>query len=461
MATELFTNLNALVEEKLGDPSVVRGQCFNYYKVVQHGLTYSAISATNKLTANRIGKSVWVQRAWYFVRSLIRSSVDIPSMKQMVIIEGGRTAKDETGQYVSVFFHEIKSLFGRDQISIIENRKQSELNDYDLHLEDIAAFGNRPLQRSEVDILNDINFVYTKMKASGRFTSNELMYIASAFHIFFEEFHRYYQLFSRSSIKILFGESHYHKEGIIAALKLNDVQFIELQHGLISRRDLYYVYGSHIAPFASQALFPDRILVFGDYWKNMLLDGHEHQEKNILVTGDYSYSLINDSIVDKKNVIFIGAQKNMGAYYIPYIAHLQETVLPRHPEWEIWVKLHPFEKEPASYNVFEEAARVRIFGNDSSLIQLLKTCKIQISIYSTTFYDALGFEVLNLSLQNYSDSADYAAEMVREGVAMPLDFEDDPIEKYQRLGTGDMMRREDVYAQFDREAFKKQILSFL
>ncbi|MDP4826736.1 MAG: hypothetical protein NWR73_03555 [Flavobacteriales bacterium] len=460
MANELFTTLNSFVEGKLNNPELTQGSEFNYYKVVQHALVYSHSEATNKLISNRIGKSMFEQRVLYALKGIIRKKIPTPKLKSYVIIEGGRASVDEEGKYVSVFFHHLKSLFDKSEYSIVENREQSELEEYDVHLSELQQLSNRALAQQEVAILRDINNVYRKIAASKRFSESELHYISSAFHIFFEDYHRYYQLLSSSHVKIVFSESHYHKEGLIAATKQRGIKFVELQHGLISRKDLYYVYGQHLSGWAEKALFPDKVFVFGAYWKSMLLDGSEHKAEDVIITGDYSYSQTKEIFGDKQNIVFIGAQKNMGEYYVPYMQFLLDNILPQHPEWEVWVKLHPFEKNPAQYHQLGQHPKLKIFGNESSLHHILSVCKIQISIYSTTFYDALGYDVLNLSLQSYSQSADYAADMVSEGIALALKVDEDPIEKYTQVGIQSMLHREDVYAPFDPAKFKKTILGF-
>jgi hypothetical protein len=90
---------------------------------------------------------------------------------------------------------------------------------------------------------------------------------------------------------------------------------------------------------------------------------------------------------------------------------------------------------------------------------LLRDSRIQISIYSTTFFDALGFSIENYSLQEYSVYSDYAAEMVSEGVAEPLLVDEDPIEKHLlSKGRKTLRPRSEVYGQFDETAFRNAIL---
>ncbi|MEI2420233.1 hypothetical protein V6O07_08160, partial [Arthrospira platensis SPKY2] len=65
-------------------------------------------------------------------------------------------------------------------------------------------------------------------------------------------------------------------------------------------------------------------------------------------------------------------------------------------------------------------------------------------------YDAIGYGVLNFALQNYSSSSDYAAEMVENQVAFPIEFSDDPIERYQHFlpQKDKLLTRERLYSPF-------------
>jgi hypothetical protein len=114
--------------------------------------------------------------------------------------------------------------------------------------------------------------------------------------------------------------------------------------------------------------------------------------------------------------------------------------------------MHPLEKNKELYRALEKDG-FAIIDTEQSLVTLLRESRIQISIYSTTFYDALGYNISNYSLQEYSIYKDYAAQMVTEGVAQPLHVDEDPIQKHlQSKGTESLRSREEVYAPFDAKA---------
>ena len=64
-------------------------------------------------------------------------------------------------------------------------------------------------------------------------------------------------------------------EALIAALRDLGIKSVEIQHGLISASDYYYVYSEKLKPGLEKALFPDTIGLYGQYWKNILLRGAE------------------------------------------------------------------------------------------------------------------------------------------------------------------------------------------
>ena len=100
-----------------------------------------------------------------------------------------------------------------------------------------------------------------------------------------------------------------------------------------------------------------------------------------------------------------------------------------------------------------------IIDHQRSLDALLRECSIQISVYSTTFFDALGFDVTNFSIQQFGMYSDYAAQMVEEGVAFPLLVSEDPIEKALNLQVKTPpLVRNDVYSQFDMNALRMAII---
>jgi hypothetical protein len=268
---------------------------------------------------------------------------------------------------------------------------------------------------------------------------------------FFEDFRIYYNLFKNQQVKNLLFICHYHNEGLIAALKVLGIHCIEVQHGLIASNDLYYVYHEQFAGVISKAFFPDKILVYGPYWKRILEMGCEFRSYQINIAGDYLYRLTSDKpeLAKKENIVLVCAQKNLHEDYVSYgkklAAHLQ-----KHPDWKGIMKLHPLEKNKQAYEELKTYG-IEIVDVETPLDVVLSKSKIQISIYSTTFYDAFGFDVINFSLQDFGTMSDYASDMISEGVAAPINADEDPIAKFLQMKSAEyrQLPREDVYAPFN------------
>lgn len=446
-----FSQLREGIDQRMDDPAITQGKRHCFYKIFQHALTYSLTESHQKLLKNRLHWPLVAQRAVYRVKSL-KHSIAPSEMKPILLMDDGRIGTDENGNVKSYYFGPLLDELGREGITIARDHNHDSALPREYELKDIELFRKAPIDLVETSMLNDLSFVLKKAKKSGKFNTIEIAHISSALHSFFEQYHMFYQWLKNSGVKYLLMTNHYHREGIIAAARDLGIESFEFQHGLIAAQDLYYVYDEKLAPFARQAFFCDHLVVFGAYWKKVLLKGAGYAPDQLIVAGDYSIqrkAWKKHLGVKKENAIFIGAQKNMPEHYIKYTKQLLSVLEKKHPEWEVWVKLHPYEKEPQMYNELLSSKQCKLFGNGDDLMALLSKSKIQISVYSTTFFDALGLDVVNFSLQNYTTGSDYAHAMAEEGMAIPLSFEEDPIEKYELQKQQNLLEREDVYGPID------------
>lgn len=457
-----FSELNTVLAEKLANARLFSGKVANYVKVFQHAITYSENDFTNKLLPTRFNKSASFIALLYKIKSLLRpTSMRSVELERVLILDQGRTGLDKNGTPRSTYFDTIVRTIGRANCSIMLTDTRSKLEDYDCSFEEFNNLRNRPLHKAEKAVLRDIKEVMTKAGHSGTFSEKEMDYVRSGFQVFFEEFHLFYQLLKDQSVEVVMTDTHYHKEGAICAMKMLGVKVVEIQHGLVASNDLYYVYDQYIAEVREKALFPDEMLLYGEYWKNLLLKGYEHSADELIVVGDYNFKIEEVSQLqrEKKDILFIAAQKNMPEYYIEYTGKLLEQMSRLHPKWMVQLKLHPLEKQPELYEELKSHKNFQLVGNESDLLELLAEARIQVSIYSTTFFDALGLNVINFTIQNFSPSADYAADIAEEGVAFPIDFNADPVAEYINLKEQKVafLERQEVYAEFSPDCLQKSL----
>jgi len=460
MSTFSFSQLNMYLEEVM--PALLnslQGTDYHYLKIAQHALVYHHQGNNSKILANRLLQSIWKQKLIYKLKSVKNKPLPPPTLKKSILFDSGRVFKDPEGNSVSVYFKAFLEAGKKENYTHLIVPNGNHNAPCDLHLKDHPHLASLPLDDAEIRLLKDVQATLNRIRKNKALPEGSFDQISSAFHRFFEEFHYYFQLLQSQGIEQVFATNHYHQEGLIAACRILKIKFIEIQHGLISLNDLYYVYDQKLLPKSDlkQAFFPDLILLYGTFWKDLLKKGGEHRDSEMKVLGDYVYKhkSIDGYRKTKENKIFIGAQKNMSKSYLAYINTLLKS-MEKHPEWKLILKLHPLEKHPDHYNEIKHP-QLEIHWNDSDLLQLLSRSKIQISVYSTTLFDALGLDVQNYSLQNYTDYKDYAKEMIDIGIALPLDFDEDPIQKFLSSERNNELRREDVYAPIDESLLKQLI----
>jgi hypothetical protein len=444
-----FSEINAAFRKKLSDSAVYTShdQKFSFLKIFQHAISYAMIGDRSKLIRNYFNLPYTAHLLLHDVKSKVKSpTVFPPIQKDIALIDPGRSIQDEYEITKSVYFDQVQKCLDELSTFTMVKKKTPGLV-ADLILDGVLhRYGLQ--DKEEKKMLRRLYDVKNNAQRSAQFNQEEIDYLMACLHLFYDDFRFYYRIFRGSSVKKVYFICHYHNEGLLAALKILNIRSIELQHGLISGNDLYYVYDRVFTAGVKQAFFPDKILVFGEYWKKVLCRGVEFTQQQIDVAGDYIFRkrIKSNQQLKKQNLILICSQKGMHEDYISYCKKLADQI-EHHPDWTVVVKLHPLETNRKAYDAINHQS-IEIALENASLDDLLRRAKIQISIYSTTFYDAIGLDVTNLSIQNFGTSADYAADIIREGVAYPITIDDDPIAVYESLkGLNEVaLSREDVYA---------------
>jgi hypothetical protein len=291
--------------------------------------------------------------------------------------------------------------------------------------------------------------VYDKAKKSQRFTQEELDYLSACLQSFLMRYSKCLALYKQSSVTTVLFIVHYLNEGFIAAMRDLNINCIELQHGLISGADLYYVYDERYQPWIQDAFFPKQMWVYGNLWEKRMRKGIAFAQQKITVAGDYTlfFEKQNFAIPEKENILLICTQKFLAQDYFPWIDRILSHLY-RHPEWKIIIKLHPKERE-------DDVARYHQYASDKveimlqgDLSALFAKTKIQLSIYSTTFYDAIGYNVVNFTTDEFHTYQHYVRELTEEHIATALCLDDDPIEQFLSQYEYPFITRKCVYDHF-------------
>lgn len=455
MASNSFEELNKHFLERLKDDDTYLSEKHSFLKIFQHGIIYDLNQSKNKTLRTYFHLPIWIQRLYWFVRAFQLKDRLKPTLKSILFLDPGRAVEDkETNSKKSYFFEKLKNIFPNIHSVINIEKEKNALISFDFLLSEIA--GMKPfMDRKERAMFHEVNVVAQKLLKSKRYTSSEKKYILSALHVFFDVYRKYYFILSDQKVKKCYFIAHYHNEGLIAALEDCAIETIELQHGLISANDLYYCYNGSLKEKLRHAFFPNKIILFGRYWCRVLEDGSEFESDQLLIGGNFILSpeLKNISL-EKENIVLVAAQKKMTEAYRPLISSLL-THLKNHPDWKLVLKLHPLETDKAEYEKMIDDTGM-IAPSEVPLSEWLQKCKIQVSIYSTTFFDAAGYQIMNFAWQEKGFGSDYAEKMVSGGIAEPLYQATDPIDVYETkvLSGYSFISRDEIFGAFNTSVFE-------
>jgi hypothetical protein len=419
-----FSEINKAFEERFLDLSLFDGKRFNYFKLAQHAHSFEMTEATDKLLPAGCLPPwrVFTLKQWV-KRLKVPSAGFPPTSKSNLVLEAERklqTPHGAVGPITANILKEIDSVSWWDTQGSFRQESDFSLRDFDGCL--------FPLNADLRELYLDLQHVYNRISKEN-ISREFLRYFESALFVFFESYRKWHWILSHAKPSRIFFICHYHNEGLIAVCKDLGIEIIELQHGLISRKDIYYVYPLRYSEYYSRGLFPDKLWVYGNYWKSLFMGCAEEKNAQIIVVGDYRFEQLKSTSDKKEKAFVLCSQKNLHEPYIRYIQFLKKEVLPLHPEWKLIVKLHPLEREVKLYEQ-EVGDQVEVLALTSSLVDALNRSLFQISIYSTTFFDALAFNMTNYALNDTGYSSDYVQEMIDDGVALPLSQLEDPIIRY-------------------------------
>lgn len=427
------------------------GERGSYLKVFQSALHYYLNNRQNAKQKRQFFKSpVWVHWFYFLVLYLKTLTKKRTIHQPYVIQDPGRL----TAEGNSVFFTKIKNALPKESFVILVKRRQAQAKNEQAIEEAEGKFvfpGVRVWKQ-----LCDLRLVYQNAVQSGRWNEEELHYLDSSLHSYLMRYSRCLGSYDPKKNKKVFFTVHYINEGFICAMRDMGIQTVELQHGLISGADLYYVYPEAYRPWIKDMFLPDYLFMYGDLWRNRLLQGIEWKPEQLLMMGDYTELFVQEEEKkEKENIVLMCAQKFLSDEYLPWIEKLK-VVLKIHPDWKMVVKLHPYEPKEDIPNYMALASDQIELVQTGSLNDWFSKSKIQLSVYSTTFYDAIGYDIMNYALIHTGTYDAYVDEMIAAEVAVGIEMTEDPIERFLKEGVNSiLLNKSSIYSQWDQQRFNQ------
>lgn len=193
------------------------------------------------------------------------------------------------------------------------------------------------------------------------------------------------------------------RENIIPVLPGNP-ESIELQHGIITKVHPGYVYPDFVKS-EDNRFFGRTLLVFGEKVKDILTEDSIFRKEQIEVVGNpriIKYKKEFPIKEEERNLIMFASQpyeqSGVGVNYyktiINYLKRVQAFLNNNKLDnYILCVKLHPREDNKVKEIYESEIENIKVYDNSSQLYDILNRCFIQLTVSSTTLYEAAEFDV--------------------------------------------------------------------
>lgn len=253
----------------------------------------------------------------------------------------------------------------------------------------------------------------------------------------------YAWLLGRTRAHYLFTADGYSDHAIIAAAKERGLTVCEFQHGGFIKGGPEYGWSApYAARYKSKMPIPDRMFLYGEYWKEQLTD--DFWEGSLYAVGnlriDQYRKLKAELEAARKDKVFRMVLTAQGVDTPRLVAFMSEflQLVGADLDVELYIKLHPvYETDKEVYErAFPEDKRVRVISASEapSTFELLSSADLHLSISSACHYDALGLGVPTVIIP--LANCDWVLSLHRAGHAFLAETPHSLLEIVSELGRG-------------------------
>lgn len=431
--------------QRIGDGSLFDVAGINLLKVALDGLKVKYLSRGP--IAHFFDRPIAVFHGYMMARALKhvfrKKSVTENTNNKILLGFSSRTI-EEDGKNYPVYFQKLFNEYGRNKFYFISEDKVKLSPDLEM----------AQLSPGFSFLKQDNRKFYKQLRSwcstlDSRWNEEEKINIRIAVYLFYIDYLKWDAFLSATSFKSALITQSYHREGFILACKKHKLIVNELQHGLIAKEDIFYVMPQQVSEIIPRAMFPDSIIVYGNYWKEILLNGCEYKKDSITVGGYFHYESVKGELPvelqNNKKVILVTTQYSIHAYFVQYI----QTLAPKlTDEWMIVLKSHPSEKS----DLYSSLTRFKnVFVATGNLDPLLKRSECIITIFSTTIFDALRNGKPSFSI-NFPLFTDYTRSLAESGLIVSVEPDENPVERLEKAR--EKLNHSDYfYSQFNKTVF--------
>ena len=318
--------------------------------------------------------------------------------------------KDTLNQY-GKSFETIESPYLNQHFRNKNNIKENHVRFNDRIL--LGSFIHKSRNRGKLPFTEDekqlINTIKEELEAAFKIEIDLFRIIEDHILNFQYDYKKYIELLQKKNPKLVFLVVAYENKALVAACKKMNIEIIELQHGTISPYHLGYSYPENTRKFNDEIkeieYFPDKILSFGDYWKNacpfpidsenIISMGFPYFEENSKTYMEIAEKKDNEQI-GQQQILFI-SQGVIGKY-LSKLAYETASNINESQNYNFIYKLHPGEYGTWRENYDYLTKAVDEFDNftvidksEPPLYELFAESHYQIGAFSTAIYEGLAF----------------------------------------------------------------------
>jgi hypothetical protein len=407
------------------DPDVFDFGAFNLFKVFHvhhlfdHQLT--RLGAANKAITRRARLALLLRRVVSLCKGLaVVTRLRLANRRGAANLFYGASGRlSQIGEITyDLYNYRVVSALGRERFIIMDDLDDHAAKTFrpDLHLEDfgvafrMAGLISKVMWRRRMQAF--AGRVVTAYPELG-FSAKEVTGILTIFCGHY--------LVSRLLINLLAPACavlicQYGREAFIAACKSASLPVTELMHGSAAGANSFYHYPASYARLFDQALFPDRVGTFGEYWRQSLIRDSIFPAGSVVVAGYYLKvpSIARAARRDHKSVLLITTQPTVQRQLKNYVNFLKQRLDPN--LWQLIIQPHPSEDRGFYRELAQEDFVVL---SERGTYENLAQCHVHVSVYSTVLFEAVRYGIANYVLW-VPEVIDRCEDIVRTGVALPL-----------------------------------------
>lgn len=230
--------------------------------------------------------------------------------------------------------------------------------------------------------------------------------------------------------KVIFVSCYYGKQEIVKAAKELDIKVVEAQHGMIGSKH----FGYNLNKQFDSAFFPDVLLTYGTYDKNIIKENANNPFHRLYALGSDVLEQIQQHSGPQNLQKLVNKYKYSLSVSTQYtvedeVALFVRSLALKHKDICFMFSLRHFEK--VYYEKFDLPENVYLFKGEYSCYDILKVSDAHLSVYSTCALEALFFDKKSILLNVHNLATQTMEDIVNDNLYI-IEDENDFLRVYDK-----------------------------